>query len=279
MTDEAPSVGEALSRAREARGLALADVAQQLKFNPRHLEALEANRFQALPGGGTFARGMVRGYARLLKLDPEPLLEQLSGRFEAPDSADLAQRFSEPVPFSDSGRRSTLVYLAVSVVVLGFVGLVAYEWHRERNAPPPLAAQTPQPARPVAVPVQPAAAPVAEAQAAAAPASQPIAKQAKSQPKETKVAAAKPADEPKSIGGGGRIVLRCEEESWIEVKDAADRTLISSLNSAGSERVVEGKAPFTLVIGNAQHVRVSYNNKPVDLAPHTKVEVARFILE
>jgi len=33
------------------------------------------------------------------------------------------------------------------------------------------------------------------------------------------------------------------------------------------------------VIGNAQHVRVRYNDSPVDLGPHTKVEVARFTLQ
>ena len=273
MTEAAANVGELLSRAREGRGLALADVAQQLKFNVRHLEALEQERFDNLPGG-TFARGMVRSYARLLRLDPEPLLERLSGRFAAPDSNELAERFRQPVPFSDSGRRSTVLYLGVSLVVLACVGLVAYEWYREANAPtPPVAAAQPVVApRPVPVPVETVAA--FRPQEVVAPQPQPV--------KDiTPVKEVKPADPPKTVAvaGAGRIVLNCEEESWIEVKDAADRTLISSLNAAGSERVVEGKAPFTLVIGNAQHVRVSYNNKPVDLAPHTKVEVARFTLQ
>src|SRR5436305_10340370 len=87
-------VGEALASARQSRGLALAEVAQQLKFAQRHLEALEEERFDALPGG-TFVRGMVRNYARLLHLDPEPLLERMAGRFAAPDSSQLAERFRQ----------------------------------------------------------------------------------------------------------------------------------------------------------------------------------------
>src|SRR5574341_690128 len=125
-------VGQELAAAREARGLALADVAQSLKFAQRQLEALEQERFDALPGA-PFAKGMVRSYARLLKLDPEPLLERVAGRFEVPDSSRLAARYHQPVPFSDNARRSTLVYLGLSLGVLVLVGAVAYEWHQERG--------------------------------------------------------------------------------------------------------------------------------------------------
>jgi cytoskeleton protein RodZ len=126
------SVGAQLARAREERGLSLSDVAQQLKFAPRQLEALEQEHFEALPGG-TVVRGMVRGYARLLKLEPEPLLERISGRFAAPDAGTLAARYSQPVPFSDNARRSTFVYLALSLGVLTISAAVAYSWYREHH--------------------------------------------------------------------------------------------------------------------------------------------------
>src|SRR6185295_1943596 len=129
MTVATTGIGGELARAREARGLALADVAQSLKFAPRQLEALEQERFDQLPGG-TFARGMVRSYARLLKLDPEPMVSRIGKRFEVPEVSQLAARYSQPVPFSDSGRRSTLVYLGLSLGVLLLGGGVAYEWHQ-----------------------------------------------------------------------------------------------------------------------------------------------------
>ena len=78
--------------------------------------------------------------------------------------------------------------------------------------------------------------------------------------------------------GAYRLVVRTEDEAWIEIRDSADRLLVSSLNPAGSERVVRGKPPYSLVIGNASNVRVSYEDRPVDLAPHTKADVARFTL-
>ena len=79
--------------------------------------------------------------------------------------------------------------------------------------------------------------------------------------------------------GTHRIVLRTEGEAWLEVKDGAGRMLISSLNPAGTERTIRGRAPFDIVIGNASSVKLTYDGKPVDLRPHTRVEVARFTLK
>jgi len=273
-TETRTGVGQELAAAREARGLALADVAQQLKFAPRQLEALEQEHLEALPGA-TFARGMVRSYARLLKLDPEPLVQRIAGRFEVPDSNRLAARYHQPVPFSDSARRSTFIYLAMSLGVLVLVGAVAYEWHQERTAaarsttpgatsvakaPAPREA-TPRAAPVAPVPVQPAAVPA------------PAATERTLKIVEKAPFAAAPASAPRT--GPNRLVVRTEGEAWIEIRDAADRMLISSLNPPGSERVVRGKPPYSLVIGNASQVSITYDDKPVDLAPHTRQDVAR----
>jgi cytoskeleton protein RodZ len=274
MTD---AVGAELKSAREARGLSVSEVAQQLKFAPRQLEALEQERFDLLPGG-TFVRGMLRSYARLLKLPPEPLLERIAGRFAAPDANHLAARYSQPVPFSDNARRSTFVYLGLSLGVLALGGGVAYQWYYEHNAPK-LAAAKRAVAKPSVASVTPKAQPKtidqtveAEVSAKLAPPKQMVVER----PAATeKVASTSPA---KVASGVNRLVIRCEEEAWIEVKDANERMLVSSLNPKGAERVVQSRGPLTLVIGNAQHVRITHNDRPVDLAPHTKLAIARFTL-
>jgi len=263
---ETTGVGQELAAAREARGLALADVAQQLKFGARQLEALEQEQFDALPGA-TFTRGMVRSYARLLKLDPEPLVQRIAGRCEIPDSSRLAARYHQPVPFSDSARRSTFTYLAVSLGVLVLVGAVAYQWHQERTAAARKATVVAK-ARPAPREASPAPAPAA----VTAPVAQ---EKVIAEPKP--VVAAVPAPAPR-VAAGHRLVVRTEGEAWIEIKDAADRMLVSSLNPPGSERVVRGRPPYSLVIGNASQVSVTYDDKPIDLAPHTRQDVARFTL-
>jgi cytoskeleton protein RodZ len=253
-------------------------VAQQLKFGVRQLEALEGERFDELPGG-TFVRGMVRNYARLVKIDPEPLVERLAGRLEAPDADDLAARFRQPVPFSDRSKRTNLAYAALSLAILGAVAAVVYEWREERAAAARLAF-VPAAKAPVAPVERPRAAAVAPVQAAAAIAEQPVSPVAVPQEPAAPEERAATAEERAAADAspGDRIVIRCERESWIEVKDAHGRVLLSQLNPAGCERVVEGEGPFSLVIGNAQYVRLTYNGERVDLMPHVKVEVARLTL-
>lgn len=282
---DALDVGAELQRAREARGLALSEVAQQLKFAPRQLEALEQDRFDLLPGG-TFARGMVRNYARLLKLDPEPLVRRVANYFEAPDAGNLAARYSQPVPFSDSARRSTFVYLGLSLGVLALGAGVAWQWYHERGkgaavarTPPAarVATASPPPAEPAAPPAKPK---LTEKALEAQPAAKTLPPKAAAVEKAAveKVASAKPPPAAKVAPGVHRLVIRCEQEAWIEVRDVNERALISSLNPAGAERVVQARGPLTLIIGNAQHVRIVHNDQPMDLAPYTKVETARLTL-
>ena len=297
------SVGANLKAAREERGLSLAEVAQSLKFAPRQLEALEQDRFDLLPGG-TFVRGMVRSYARLLKLPPEPMLETMADKFQAPDANNLAARYSQPVPFSDNARRSTFVYLGLSLAVLALGGGVAYQWYREHNTASQLAAakraaEKRAKSNPAPVAAAPAPAP---AIVASAPRAQPktLDPSTRADPPVVKVATEKaPAPKPapvahvaaqlpdkvapppaaaKVASGVHRLVIRCEEEAWIEVKDQNERMLVSSLNPKGAERVVQARGPLTLVIGNAAHVRVLHNDRPIDLTPHTKLAIARFTL-
>jgi cytoskeleton protein RodZ len=283
MTEVAGGVGAELSAARQERGLGLQEVAQQLKFGLRQLEALEADRFDELPGG-TFARGMVRSYARLVKIDPDPLLARLAGRFDAPDSNQLAARFSQPVPFSDAGRRTTLVYFGLSLAILAVVGAVAYQWQRERSAPRSQMAFVKPKAE---APARKAVPRVEEMKPLEVRKPAPLAEEKKPEPlpEEKKAVEKKPAAVVQTAAaatpssGVHRIVMRVEsDEAWLEVTDGGGRQLVSSLNRAGAERVVQGRGPFSFVIGNASHVRIEHNGREFDLKPHTRVEVARFTI-
>ncbi|MEW6690320.1 MAG: helix-turn-helix domain-containing protein, partial [Pseudomonadota bacterium] len=131
LAEGAGGVGEALAQARRAHGLSVADVALQLKFAARQIEALEQGRYAELPPG-TFGRGMVRAYARLLKLDPEPLVAGIAPRVAAPDNAEVAAAARRPIPITDSARRGNFAYLALSVAFLGVMAAVAFGWQRER---------------------------------------------------------------------------------------------------------------------------------------------------
>lgn len=255
-------VGVVLAQARQAAGLSQEEAAVRLRFATRQLDALERSEWGRLPGGAA-VRAMVRSYARLLGLDAEAMVARVGRDALLPDVDRLAQRLRQPVPFSDGARRSNVVYVALSIGLLAVVVVVAFEWQGERRDPAQLtfvsAAQQPaEPARTVPAGEPPQAAP--------APA--PLAP-----------VAAPEADAAVPAAGLRRVVLRFERESWVEIRSGTGKLLVSQLHAAGSERVVVGVPPFEMVIGNAHYVQLTFNDRPVDLMPHVKVEVARFTLE
>ena len=62
---------------RRNQGLSLGDIARQLKLSVRQIEALERDDYASF-SGPVFVRGFLRNYAKLLHLDPEPLLAAAS---------------------------------------------------------------------------------------------------------------------------------------------------------------------------------------------------------
>lgn len=248
------------ARQRQVFGLSVDDVAQQLKLAPRQIEALEAGDFARLPTG-TFARGMLRNYARLLRLDAAPMLAALGERSSATAMPEQAVVLPDPVPFADGARRLNLAYLLISVAVLIAVGVLAFEWMRDNGRAAKLefvpAAQTP----------------LAPQTMVSSIAATPVIAAAETE------AQAQPSPNPTPARAQRRINLSFERESWVEITDRAGRRLISQLNPAGSEQAIAGVPPFEVVIGNAQHVTLTYEDRPIDLMPHVKVEVARFTLE
>src|SRR5215469_2055928 len=95
------TVGQELRAARLRRGDDLATVSRTLKIRKDHLEAVEEDRLENLPGK-TYALGFVRSYAGYLGLDAAQMVErykqEISGRHEAhPQPA--------PVMADDDGRR------------------------------------------------------------------------------------------------------------------------------------------------------------------------------
>ena len=72
------------------------------------------------------------------------------------------------------------------------------------------------------------------------------------------------------------LKLRFTGPSWVEVKDAEGKVLLSQHSAAGAEHVIEGTPPFYVVVGDATHALVEVRGEPYDLAPLTRQNVARF---
>ena len=64
------ALGEEFRSAREARGLTLSDVAEQIHIRSVYLNAIENEEWAAI-GAPVYVRGFIRTYARFLGLEAE----------------------------------------------------------------------------------------------------------------------------------------------------------------------------------------------------------------
>jgi len=268
----ARGIGARLREARVAANLTIEEVAHSLKFSPRQIERLEADDYAALPGG-TILRGFVRNYARLLKLDADALLHELDAvlpgstvEVRPPENMGVAVE-----PGEQRGLSPALSALAA--LLLAALLLVLWHFFGPSSKPPVAAASR---SEPTAAPVPDTAAPPATQPSGAeggspppTPADPPAAAVSPSQPAaDTPVQSAAPA-----------LQFSFADRSWVEVIDAGKRQLHSGENPAGSQLTLQGRPPFEIVVGNAGRVTLTYGERAIDLAPHTRAEVARLKVE
>ncbi len=74
-------VGEQLASARAKQDMSVDQVASQLKWSARQISEIESGNYAVFPDMLS-VRGFVRTYAKFLKIDPVPLMEELQGEFE-----------------------------------------------------------------------------------------------------------------------------------------------------------------------------------------------------
>ena len=111
------NIGATLRGAREAAGYSIADVAERLRLSRHLVENLEAERFDLFPVS-VFLRGYLTSYARLLGIDPEPLLEAYDRRGFGPPqlhSQDSARSTSRGSEFTVT--ITTLIVIAVLIIL------------------------------------------------------------------------------------------------------------------------------------------------------------------
>lgn len=289
-TGAAPPVASAgpgarLRAAREAAGLSLDQVAQQLKLAPRQVKALEDESFGELPGR-TFSRGFVRNYARLLHLDAGDLLAHLPDAAQAPalesptlhsTGTMMAELPSSSAPKAGFGR-----WLIPLILIGCIVGAAAYEWYRgglsniepvhqvasvsERHAQDSTAAPATAPSTvTLSNPLTsiPPAQPGVETHDS-------VTAGADVAPAVTPAADAAPDDAP--------LVITYQGPSWTEVRDATGQVVVSRLMAPGSVEPIKGTPPFDIILGNARVATLAYRGKPIDLVPYTRQNVARLTL-
>lgn len=115
------SVGKLLRRTREKHGQSLRAIADALCIRPAYLEAIEAGRYEELPGA-PYAMGFLRSYAEFLSLDAEHVLLRFKEETAAPK---VQQDLVIPEPMAEVRRPLVpLVMVSLIFLALAFGGWV-----------------------------------------------------------------------------------------------------------------------------------------------------------
>ncbi|MYM41134.1 helix-turn-helix domain-containing protein [Duganella qianjiadongensis] len=327
----AATPGAQLAAQREALGLTVEQIADQLKLATRQVRALEAGDYDALPNMAV-VRGFVRAYAKVVKLDATPLVAMIevvspTSYEAAPPRKEAAPKFTEsrfpsmtPRPTSSVG---WLAGAAVAVVLVAG-GVYAYQsgmiplsmFQRsdadgasavadaakaaeaavtpiettlvkqgEESAPvqnnnvplvsvPAQGSETAAPApaanaaAPAAVAPAPAAPVAAPAAGGVAPAGTPPATAA-AKPQTAAAAPVAPAAAPAAAPApaGTQLVLKVNEDSWVEIRRPGAAPLISRTVKAGSTETFDIKEPALLIVGKPGGVEATLGGAALPLPP------------
>lgn len=115
--------GNTLQEERMRRGFSEKEVAERLHITMHYVKALEANQFEKLPGA-VFAKGYIKSYARLLRLDEGELLHQYE-ELHAQQQSEKEDAGIQQVQRKKDRNRPWVIASIVGFTG-GFLGLWAY---------------------------------------------------------------------------------------------------------------------------------------------------------
>jgi cytoskeletal protein RodZ len=234
--DGAPmeGVGSIIAAAREERGLTVEDVSEATRIRATLIRQIEQDDFSAC-GGMVYARGHIRSVARVLGVDPAPIVaafDSAHGQVQAPLVAPAPE--FDPLPQHDRPRGhrgigwAPLMIGSLTVVcIVALVMLVLPDSSGDGKA-----GRSGNPGAPVQAGASPSAAP----------------------------APTTPSAPPTSMNV--RVEAR-EDATWIEVRDDREQVLVQQLLERGQERTVVTERPVSIKMGNAGAAGLSCNGRDV----------------
>ncbi len=246
--------GDRLRREREMRGITLEEITESTKISRRHLEALEGEHFDQLPGG-VFNKGFVRAYARFLGIDgDQAVADYATASNEQPESEDKFPLEIHEQPNRDLNPRSSHLPLVFAIaalvgVLVGYMFWAKSRPHTNESAagsaqPAPTAAATTAP--PVNVPVQ-----------APAPQREPSASEttAASSPSQPAQAAPEKPVKPEKVFV---VQVKAKEDSWVSIV-ADGKSVMERVLTADKKKKIKAGKTLILRTGNAGGIEVTFN--------------------
>jgi len=289
------SPGAMLAAQRETLELSIQQVADQLNLTMHFVRAIESDNYEKLPGE-VFVRGYIRAYSNLVRLDPAQILLILD-EFTSQKIARKEEAIKRRDRRRKDKNRPWILFSGFAFVAVA-VGL----WYVNPPAPAgdpvskPLAAVAPVVSvlsvAPLEIPVS--AAPIETAVSATPPETF-----LSVTPLETTVSAIDQPQEPSmseqpalmdgladdvapavntlvgklethNWAGSDELTLRFEADCWVEVEHLGGEEVYRDQSRAGDTLVIKGTAPFSVLLGNARDVALTFNGRSMDISNNVR---------
>ncbi len=259
------TAGDLLRAGREALGLTQQQAARQLLCQVPLLAALEAGETPAM--APVYVSGFLTRYLDMLDLADEERL-QVKAYFCSAEEAEVRSIFpdSHRRPGADRWIRLSS-YILGALLVGTLIWQMSQEWGRQADTGFSRVAPVTDDslARSVGKPIRETAA--GAGPGLAAPATQV-----------SDAVTSVPTGGEQLSAGDFTLVLEASADSWVEISGAEGMILEQDLLRGGDRRSYENDGPFMMSVGRASAVRITLNDFPIDLNPHTQDDVARLWL-
>ena len=258
-------IGDVLREAREAIDASLDDISALLKIRSDHLQALENDDFERLPGS-VYAIGFIRTYATHLGLNAGELIERYKAAVAVPHLEDQGPNPQTDVEPISGALKIAIGVMAVFVVyILWLIAGGAGDDKNTRIASAPAVATAPSPS---ATPVSPSISapskttekPAAETPAANVP---PAVASDQNLDVPVEVSAIEPLLAPSAPVEDADIEIRAARRTWMRIESAEGQVLFSSIIRQGEGLKLESADGYTLATRDAGALEFYVNDKAV----------------
>ncbi len=284
---QTPRVGEQLKAARIAQNRELAEIAATLCLDSTTLDALESDNEKQLPEP-IFVQGYIQNYARLLGLDPQPLLALYKA--QAPEVPELkvgggpkvkakSARVSETMRFSQRRRHFPFIPLLLVAGLLVGVWLlwglfISPKGTESVGEIPQNILLQPSEHAVEELPLQMMEA--VKEESSMETIEEPTISESVEEAAVPQTGIEDEAEEPPVDVDVDHLRITTEQDSWVEIQDAQGKRVVYDLLRGGSSREVSGEAPFKVLLGYAHGIELSINGESFDVNPYIRKNSARF---
>lgn len=264
--------GSILAAARKQQQKTIEEIAGELNLSVTQVKTIELDQSDGLPEP-TYVRGYIRGYSKLLGLNPEEVLQNyLNPNWQQSSSLNDIPRGIGNAEEDHGG----LFTVGKVVTLLIIVGGIFFAWYTGLVAELLPTNSEPQESVIESTPLD-----AVDGENGSNNIAQSLALEQSSGDVENSAGSSDDAESAANLQNGGalnKLLLTFSETSWVDIRNENDERLAYKSYVQGEELRVENESVLSVFIGNAAGVSVELNGEPFDINPHREGVYAKFVI-